>query len=228
MSRFFQQAKGLPVRCDFRRDGVRCEGRLGHSDPHILRGTKFTPEPRAEPIEAWRYWSLSRSFEAGEYMLSSVSRPVLWTEPVMTTRLGPDGEPMKVTSGNPVGRTTPLTESDPGVFSYKTPNLLRKHHSICPVAGRIECYGHVVEHEWGYRAQKVRVKELWLIYDDSFPRERTWVTEKEAKRFQPSLIKRYGVYVHPLDLKNVEAWAKYYSPKEEWPSLEEERKAWQG
>jgi hypothetical protein len=82
----------------------------------------------------------------------------------------PNGKLTRVCSWNPVrARGAIRVSEDPyndyGVYSYKSVELLNGLHPVAygQVVGLIESSGHVVEHEYGYRAQICVIKELWYM-----------------------------------------------------------------
>lgn len=117
---------------------------------------KPAPERRTEPFISWRAWKLS-----DDGKLRSLTSQHVWDGPVCTTQVLKNGQPVKPMWDNKPGSRIEGA-NDAGVYSYKDPTCLPRWLPGYPVYGRIENYGHVVEHELGYRSQKVIIQELWI------------------------------------------------------------------
>lgn len=131
------------------------------------------PSCRTTPFISWRAWQID--YESQK--LRSLTSDTIWDGPVCTTRLLKNGQPEKPTWANHAERIKGY--SDAGVYSYKTPSLLAEYLSGFPVYGRLENYGHVIEHELGYRSQKVVIQELFLIFNSPVY-EREWADKLES------------------------------------------------
>lgn len=136
-----------------------------------------TPARRSSPFISWRAWQ----FDIESQRLRSLTSDTVWDGPVCTTRLLKNGQPEKPTWVNHAERIKGY--SDAGVYSYKTPGLLAEYLSGYPVYGRLENYGHVIEHELGYRSQKVVIQELFLVNMPVTISERVW-TPKECRELE--------------------------------------------
>jgi hypothetical protein len=136
---------------------------------------RLPSEKTNKPIIGWRTWRLTCSCmetaidknqnmlvhrEDCEWMLKAGHLDVIWESPVMTTIVAGNGKPVEVSLTN---HKRNGERGDYGVYSYKTLNWLLEFHGSSGVIGRIDNYGHVIEHEFGYRSQKVVIKELWVV-----------------------------------------------------------------
>ena len=163
-------------------------------NPEKVKGFfKGKIEKRSEPFVGWRGWNI----EFPDVMLRSKSADFLWETPTCTTKATLSGTLSKVSSSNPVkAKNAVRIRRDPyhdyGIYSYKSVELLNRLHSIHTehVVGRIESSGHVIEHEYGYRAQVAVIKELWYISNDyptvDFMLEGQSIIEKLEDRYQCS------------------------------------------
>lgn len=150
---------------DWKKWGVMTKLPLGQKYPmtHHAPVAKFSrfftlrePTRRKDPIVSWRCWNLSR-----EGLLTSLVMNTEWPGPVFTVRLLKNGKPAGIHMMNKGKDAT----HDPGIYSYKSPELLFKLMNApmqYSVFGRLENYGHVIEHEYGIRAQKVVIQELFV------------------------------------------------------------------
>lgn len=161
-----------------------------------------------QPIISWRWWKLT-----GRGILKSISSDHVWKEPIMTTKLDSFKNPMKVSILNPIEhgginyRDGELR--DWGVYSYKTPEFLFIHNpSLAPDAwhplmlGRIKNTGHIVEHEFGYRAQKSEILELWAFCLEIPANAGPWLRTMKG---------RYKCEIHLIPFSRLKGWIKYYS-----------------
>ncbi len=128
----------------------------------------FAPKPQkgTKPLVGWRSWSI----EWPDVMLYSASAQMVWESPTQTTKKMQNGKLARVCSWNPVRTRGALRVSndpyhDYGIYSYKSVELLNGLHrlQIGQAVGLIGSSGHVVEHEYGYRAQICIVEELWML-----------------------------------------------------------------
>ena len=141
---------------------------LQETTEKLGKGKFFAKPPvkRTEPLVGWRGWKIRQidwGMDGDEKLLCSQAANYAWTGPVATTKLQPDGSPTRVHSENPIVITPLGTHLDYGIYSYKTPYELSTYHGFGDIVGRIDNLGHVVEHEWGYRAQKAAIIELWFL-----------------------------------------------------------------
>jgi len=88
---------------------------------------------------------------------------------------------------------------DFGIYSYKTPHELSIYHGFGDIVGRIDNLGHVVEHEWGYRAQKATIIELWFLNSPLFD------------KLQTTFEDRYQCPVNFLGHSKVKHWIDYWT-----------------
>lgn len=170
-------------------------------NPEKVKGFfKGRPEKRSEPLVGWRGWNVVFP----DVMLKSKSADFLWETPTCTTKTTLSGTLSKVSSSNPVkAKNAVRIRRDPyhdyGIYSYKSVVLLEGLHSIQyeTVVGRIESSGHVIEHEYGYRAQVAVIKELWYMAPD-VP-EVEWILN--AQGIIDKLEARYQCTVHMEERK---------------------------
>lgn len=181
------------------------------------------PMARVEgPITGWKSWPLDvwpipemvdvRRHKLDFSLMTEVTK-TRWQSPVMTTRLLPDSSGFcRVWQKNdPQGR--PPEGFDYGIYSYKTLWGLRAHHWGTThwrndVVGKVEVLpGHAIEHEWGYRAQIVIVRELWALGAEGY----------EQKTLIEALSSRYACPVTVISTSKVDDWVNYM--------IEEERRA---
>jgi hypothetical protein len=57
-----------------------------------------------------------------------------------------------------------------GIYAAKTPADIHVFHGGTSIVGKVEMWGHVIEHEFGYRASHARIAHLWV--DDRWRAER--------------------------------------------------------
>lgn len=57
-----------------------------------------------------------------------------------------------------------------GIYAAKTPTDIHLFHGGTSIVGKVEMWGHVIEHEFGYRASHARIAHLWV--DDRWRAER--------------------------------------------------------
>lgn len=105
-----------------------------------------------------------RRIESRSYYLAPAHVGGIWEGPVMTTNVLPNGRLSPVSL---VNKATFGIEGrgDYGVYSYKNLPELVSHHGILEyrIFGKVDNVGQVIEHEFGYRAQKSIIRELWLL-----------------------------------------------------------------
>lgn len=97
---------------------------------------------------AWRFWGLGRHADGG-VRLTSFRAPWAWDGPVLRAH--------RLPSESPFSRT--------GVYALKAmpPRKAEVHWSEeCWVSGWVALSGRVVEHEHGYRAERVVIRRLRL------------------------------------------------------------------
>lgn len=134
--------------------------------PFYIRGhdraSRFIGLPKEktdQPIGGWRTWRITTTSEG--WRLRSVTVDSPWESPVMTTNVENDGKLARVATNNKARYRG--DRGDYGVYSYKDLETLAHWHGFRGVVGRIENYGHVVEHEFGYRAQKCVIRSLYML-----------------------------------------------------------------
>jgi len=180
---------------------------------------KLETKTQTEPITGWRWWRVGK-----RGLLKSMTSDYYWHGPVGSVKKTSGGELATVTKGNPIGdyNARELVRRDNfdwGVFSYKSPELFRKHNPTLferlellerhyLVCGQIEIpSGQVIEHAYGYRSQLVVMRELWVFHSDiDFVFNTAWKTLTE---------KRYGCNVNFVHQSKLDGWIKLYSEPEE-------------
>lgn len=98
---------------------------------------------------AWRCWRLGRLRSDGGIRLLSLSAPAAWDGPVLVAHRMPSESPF----------------STSGVYALKAlpPRRADVHWSdVCWVSGWVALSGRVIEHEYGYRAERAVVRRLRL------------------------------------------------------------------
>jgi hypothetical protein len=154
---------------------------------------------RVGALTGWRCWRLGPA-----HLLLSTSRQHIWEGPVATTF-----ENRMVTETNHV----PEVDRDYGVYSYKSPVKLLKYfpgiysgssYPSYPVVGRVDVLGHVIEHELGWRAQKVIIRELWFVVKNNL---RDYIID--------DLEASYQCPVNALKSSQVNAWAEWFDSQQE-------------
>lgn len=124
------------------------------------RGLPIPGGPRSggasSPIRAIRGWAI-RSETAGQVRLESLIVRFPWDGPVART-----GKPT-LEAPSLVRCTGPRPEV--GFFACKPEVAYGRlqRYSTLSCLGTVSLFGRVVEHEHGYRAEKVRVDALWLV-----------------------------------------------------------------
>lgn len=170
-----------------------------------------------KPFIGWRAWHVTGSDE--DPVLMSIARTqIIWGGPTQTVHKKATGELREVHPRNSAtANFGQNTESyDHGIYSYKTPAFMMQFlfkegfNLRYPAVGRVENWGHIVEHEWGYRAQKVVVTGLWLVCskrDDIYK-------SLQLSRVAP-LEQRYQCDVEVIPEEKVQAWTTYYTKESE-------------
>lgn len=235
------------TRCHARFGTHRCILQAGHPEPHQAASHKWLSKPetddagverelrihklliesrlakaetRHEPFKSWRWWELS---PRGKLM--SITADYIWGGPTATTRQLPDGSLALVSAKNHFVRFDGF--DDYGVYSYKTPSLLftynpslqdRASRNRIIVLGELENWGHVVEHAYGYRSQRVLITKLWV-----FAPYLHGVIGMDVKMniWKGLLESTYQCDVEIVENQRLEGWIKYYSDThQEEPSNE--------
>lgn len=133
------------------------------------------------PLIGWRTWFLkvchiangvkSKEYKDAfeeiidtkqEFRLKSIAVDIIWDGPLMTTSQNPDGSLKKVSPSNQA-KIDDSGRGDFGVYSYKNVDDLVRLCGYAQVVGLVESSGQVIEHDYGYRAQKCMIKKLWLL-----------------------------------------------------------------
>jgi hypothetical protein len=163
---------------------------------------------RSEPFVGWRCWKLKQQLGPStscHVFLESTAAKTPWYGPTMGLRLG----------CNKVARLhhdiSVFNGMDYGIYSYKQPQGLVEHFAqpnlSCPIIGRLDVSGHVVEHEIGWRSSKVIIRELWVI---SF-----YHVVESYEGIRESLEETYQCPVNIIQQDQVVHWAKFYSEEGE-------------
>lgn len=219
-----------PVRCqstylvqyEGKGKNVKCRKSEGHLGSHEGRSPKglslvWTDQEGAEsrrvelpkvtvPPIGWRTWGLLK-----HDVLRSAVMDTPWEGPVMTTRPRSDGKGLCRVRSDRIGYLTQVEQAnhDNGVYSYKTLKGLSTYFLLSSgqnsVFGKVELHGHVVPHEFGWRAQKVIIRHLWYIV----PSAVAHFTEVGA------LERRYQCPVEVLPQDKVHGFITYYTDPEE-------------
>jgi hypothetical protein len=106
----------------------------------------------AEPIVAWRAWSLSGWRNGSHLLLRPVARRGPW-KPLEPATAGCRHNPL---------HDPPALDCHCGLHASPTLDILRR--TRCPaVLGRVALWGRIVEHERGYRGQFAYPQRLALI-----------------------------------------------------------------
>lgn len=109
-----------------------------------LLGNNAAPEPdppETYPIVGYRCWQLRES-EEGVPALYSMTKDFLWL-------------PYEPTTGD-------LTQDGGGVYAFKSELGAMNYWSHNSIAGEVNLWGGVLEHDEGYRAEFAYPKEFWV------------------------------------------------------------------
>lgn len=232
MAKLFSQSRCVATNAQ----GFRCVRAHAHAMPHVAHVSRKTYEwddevqtivlpdstpsglPQLEgPLESWRWWKLGP-----RGILRSITSDHEWTGPTMTTKINPKtGQPCRVASNNPAvnyGAKYKVEVNqaiDWGVYSYKTPAYLRQHNRglFAPtdsplVLGKLHNHGHVVEHTYGYRAQKVTVQEIWAFIK---------LLTANADPWRRNLERRYQCDAHIVEQSKLDGFVRFFSDTGEVP-----------
>jgi hypothetical protein len=104
---------------------------------------------RAGELLAWRFWQLGRLSSDGAIRLRSFRAPLAWDGPVLRAHRLPSESPFS-SAGVYALKAAPSGDPDP------------QGSDECWVSGWVALSGRVVEHEHGYRAEQVVVRQLRL------------------------------------------------------------------
>jgi hypothetical protein len=110
-------------------------------------GERLDQAQQTEAIIAWRAWKIGSV--GARTLLKSVVVDVLW----------PSCEPLMAEDLPPVGSVT----RGPGIYATKTKEDAHRAMTgwSCSVYGTVALWGHVVEHQLGYRAQYAYPQHVW-------------------------------------------------------------------
>jgi len=216
-------------RCAKRYNNIQCIKASGHSGQHVnaagwrwdgpqreivnehISEKSKLPHKQSNAIKAWRWWAIGP-----RGILQSITSEALWTSAIMTTRIDSDtGKPCRVTAHNPIHGGTIPYGYDWGVYSYKNPGLLFEHNPSLMdrrplVLGKVtmDAPNQVIEHQYGYRAQRVRILSLTVFYE---PR----VGGEARPAFWKNLMEqRYRCPVDLIAHDKLTSWSQYYSEEE--------------
>jgi hypothetical protein len=154
--------------------GVTCERRPGHTGAHrALKGllyiswtdqdvedATYKPEITTVPFYGWRCWEVSNRRPPQTPVLSSMAVNYEWTGPVATT-VKINGRPQRVLSRQQFD--VDYNGGRLGVHAFKkATRMWQQYYGLPVVVGLVELQDHVIEHEYGYRAQIAVIRRLWL------------------------------------------------------------------
>ena len=137
---------------------------------------------------AWRVWRLCRWQPDGGLRLVSLARGTVWHGPVLTADHVPDA----------------VADSGSGVYALKPAMRPSRHHfnwALGPdtwVRGWVALSGRVVEHERGYRAERVVIRQLRL----GVAAHRLFLTPETLAAPRDELERRYQC---PVKITGVDA-----------------------
>lgn len=102
-------------------------------------------------VEAWRWFeaAISRNNDGS----------VASIHPISTG----DGDHVYEWDGENVAYCPPTLSNNRGFYAYKQPYILDHQAALF---GRVALYGDIVECEYGYRAEKCRILDVWVRYCD--------------------------------------------------------------
>lgn len=110
--------------------------------------------PKSKAIVAYRYWRVFRPLGPGMPKLQSVHRDTMWGRGDQTA-----DQPVRLQQGffDSNGKA--------GFYAYRSKTAALRDRRTLPegatfVLGTVELWGDVVEHQRGFRAQRVRVRSL--------------------------------------------------------------------
>jgi hypothetical protein len=140
-----------------------------------------------QPIRAWRVWKAVRMPD-GSVLLGSLVGRTAW----------PRGEAMRAhcrRSGHPA----PSAGCSCGIYAHRSRDAALQHaRDSGPdlIVGEVELWGHVVEHEHGFRAERARPIALMVPLTNGIG-EASAATDALARC---SALSTYGVRTHLVDL----------------------------
>lgn len=102
-------------------------------------------------IEAWRWFEATISHNDDGSVAS--------IHPISTG----DGDHVYEWDGENVADCPPTLSNNRGFYAYKQPYILDHQAALF---GRVALYGDIVECEYGYRAEKCRILDVWVQYCD--------------------------------------------------------------
>ncbi len=149
------------------------------------------------PVRGFRFW-YARWYE-GQAVLQSVYHPTLWPHdrPLQATCEKP-WSPIAalrhfLTGARPARHAPPCMDCRCGIYAMSTPSLDAERELALgfgmPVAGVVQLWGKVVQHEHGFRAEFTRPLEL--VHGPTVCRSR------EERRLLQALLERYHLPMLP-------------------------------
>lgn len=216
-------AKGFTrqSRCSHTQGTFRCALSMGHTGVCRASGgvtwhAQDTPPDNAHlcleqvtgPLYSWRWWR-----PGPRATLKSITSDTVWYTKRMTTTKRHDGTLLPVSFKNPAEHTAARIETgmklvDWGVYSYKTPTTLfyfnkQLLYRSTLLLGKLKNFGHIVEHEYGYRSQIVEVCELFVFLDED--------TDKlNSEQYSTLFTGRYGCPVVVIPMSRLDSRLTYY------------------
>jgi len=150
----------------------------------------------AEPILAWRAWTLSGRRDGSRLRL----RPI-----VGSRRPWPPFHPARAVCARPRGHHAPDPACTCGLHATRTPDLLRRTRDPA-VVGTVALWGRVIEHEHGYRAEFAYPQRLRLVcYLCFWQRHLAW-SESDV------VVRLFGGRMVPLCRPHLETSHRYGFP----------------
>ena len=131
-------------------------------------------------VEAWRWWPLQRRTDDGPLFPFAENYDYAWSW-----------------SGENIASRPPRPDNTDGFYAYNDRGI--EDHPECHLFGRVALYGDVVHHQYGYRAEKARILDVWVDKDSIKARPEIWGAIKHIPQvkgvydtYDPTLYKPDG------------------------------------
>ena len=131
-------------------------------------------------VEAWRWWPLQRRTDDGPLLPFAENYDYAWSW-----------------SGENIASRPPRPDNTDGFYAYNDRGI--EDHPECHLFGRVALYGDVVHHQYGYRAEKARILDVWVDKDSIKARPEIWGAIKHIPQvkgvydtYDPTLYKPDG------------------------------------
>lgn len=170
-----------------------------HGPERAGPGAGLTVEKRSSEIIAWRGWLLTweRTLSRQAHLLlRSTATRQAWSAPqlkvappVPEDRIKTDDYSFMVPLPSEFRRPV----DGYGIHACKPEHFTEMAYHGLPVIGQVALSGRVIEHEYGYRAERAMIRRLWLRADGLVAIE--GVDDVRPLDLLPELAERYGCEV---------------------------------